>query len=82
MRRYFFDTYDNQSILIDEEGLELASFDKVKSEAAASLAELAREVLPGSMQRNIAVKVRDDKARSILVAELTFEVRAHLQPVG
>jgi hypothetical protein len=38
MRRYFFDTYDNQSVLIDDEGLELASFDKVKSEAAATFA--------------------------------------------
>lgn len=80
--RYFFDTYDNRSVLIDDEGLEFASFDKVKSEAAASLAEMAREVLPRSMQRNIAVKVRDDKDRPVLTAELTFEVRTHLQPVG
>ena len=81
MRRYFFDTFDDEKIISDDEGLELASFDLVKREATATLGELARDLLPSSDRRSLAVKVRDEKNRSILVAELKFEARAYLHLV-
>lgn len=70
--RYFFDTRDNGSFVEDGEGVELGSFEAAKELAALSLAELARDVLPGSIKRVLAVEVRD-VARPVLRDVLTFE---------
>jgi hypothetical protein len=70
--RYFFDTRDNGAFLEDEVGIELASLDAVKAQAALSLAELARDVLPGSIKRVLSVEVRD-AIQPILRDVLTFE---------
>ena len=70
--RYFFDTRDNGAFIEDELGIELASLDAVKAQAALSLAELARDVLPGSIRRVLSVEVRD-AIQPILRDVLTFE---------
>ena len=70
--RYFFDTRDNGAFLEDEVGIELASLDAVKAQAALSLAELARDVLPGSIRRVLSVEVRN-AFQPILTDVLTFE---------
>ena len=44
----------------------------VKSQPPSSMAELARDVLPGSLKRTCAVEVRDERA-AVLRAMLTFE---------
>jgi hypothetical protein len=72
MRRYFFDTRDNDTFVEDDQGLEYSDLEAVKVEAARSLAELARDVLPGSMRRELAVEVRDDEG-PVLIARMTFE---------
>jgi hypothetical protein len=66
MARYYFDTQDGGDVVIDEEGLEFSSLEGVKREAARSLAELARDVLPGSVRRELAIDVRDGRSRHIL----------------
>jgi hypothetical protein len=75
---YFFDTRDNGSFVKDDVGIDCADLDSVKREAALSLAELAREVLPGSIERVLSVEVRD-ATRPVLRDVLTFEaiVLAH-----
>jgi hypothetical protein len=70
--RYFFDTRDNGTFIEDDVGVELASLEAVKRLAALSLAELARDVLPGSIERVLSVEVRD-KVQPILRDVLTFE---------
>jgi hypothetical protein len=70
--RYFFDTRDNGNLIEDDLGLELADLDAVKTQAALSLAELARDVLPGSIRRVLSVEVRDS-LQPILRDVLTFE---------
>ena len=70
--RYFFDTRDNGDFIEDAVGVEIADLDAVKSQAALSLAELAREVLPGSIKRELSVEVRD-AIQPILKDVLTFE---------
>jgi hypothetical protein len=70
--RYFFDTRDNGAFIEDEVGIELASLDAVKAQAALSLVELARDVLPGSIKRVLSVEVRD-AIQPILRDVLTFE---------
>ena len=69
---YFFDTRDDDVFIEDDVGLELPHLDAVKSQAALSLAELARDVLPGSMARNLAVEARDE-CHPVMRATLIFE---------
>ena len=70
--RYFFDTRDNGTFIEDDVGVELADLDAVKTQAALSLAELAHDVLPGSIKRMLSVEVRD-AFQPILRDVLTFE---------
>jgi hypothetical protein len=72
MPRYFFDTRDDDRLLSDDEGLELPDMEAVKVQAAKSLAELARDVLPCSTRRELAVEVRDLR-QSVMKALLHFE---------
>ncbi|HJS40828.1 MAG TPA: hypothetical protein VJ763_05435 [Sphingomicrobium sp.] len=69
---YFFDTRDNGTFIEDDVGLELAGLDAVKTQAALSLAELAHDVLPGSIKRVLSVEVRT-ALQPILKDVLTFE---------
>src|SRR5687767_2981862 len=69
---YFFDTRDNHIFIEDDVGLELPDLEAVKTQAALSLTELAREVLPGSLERELAVEVRDER-QPVLKAKLRFE---------
>jgi hypothetical protein len=75
MAWYFFDTRDDDEVILDDVGLECLNLEAVKAEAAKSLAELARDVLPGSLRRRLGVDVRDDDHRPVMVVELTFEAR-------
>ena len=72
MPLYFFDTRDNDELIVDDEGLDYPSLEAVKIEAARSLAELARDVLPGSLKRVLTVEVRDALG-PVLKALMTFE---------
>lgn len=76
--RYFFDTRDNGTFIQDDIGIEFPDLDAVKTQAALSLAEFARDVLPGSIKRVLSVEVRD-LIQPILRDVLTFEaiVLAH-----
>ena len=69
---YFFDTRDNDRFIQDDTGLEFPNLATVRDQAALSLAELARDVLPGSERRVLSVEVRDER-QPILVATLIFE---------
>lgn len=72
MALYFFDTYDDETVIKDDVGLECADLQIVRDTAAISLAELARDVLPGSFRRVLAVRVHDGQ-QPVLEATLTFE---------
>lgn len=71
MAQYFFDTRDNEEFVEDEIGLELPDVQTAKAQAALSLAELARDVLPGCDQRMLTVEVRDEH-QSVMHAKLVF----------
>jgi hypothetical protein len=72
---YFFDTQDDNEVILDDVGSECANLEVVKMEASKSLAELARDVLPGSFRRRLGVNVRDEDHRPVMIVELTFEAR-------
>ncbi|MET4520308.1 hypothetical protein ABIB81_009672 [Bradyrhizobium sp. I1.7.5] len=48
MPRYYFDTRDNQNFIADDVEIEFETFDEVKAEASLAMADLAKDVLPGS----------------------------------
>lgn len=69
---YFFDTRDNDTFIEDDVGVDLPDLEAVKVQAALSLAEMARDVLPGSLKRDLAVEARDE-SQPVLKAKLRFE---------
>ena len=72
MPLYFFDTRDGDRFIEDDIGLEFPDLEAVKIEASRALAELAHDVLPGSLKRELAVEVRDE-AGPVLKALMRFE---------
>ena len=72
MSLYFFDTRDDDDFIQDDMGVECTDLDAAKIEAARGLAELARDVLPGSGRRELAIEVRDDRGPA-LIAKMTFD---------
>jgi hypothetical protein len=72
MALYFFDTRDNDAFIEDDVGVELHDLEAVKVQAALSLAELARDVLPGNLKRTLTVEVRDER-QPVMLAKLHFE---------
>jgi len=69
---YFFDTRDDDTFIEDDEGVELPDLEAAKAAASRSLAELAIDVLPGSVRRELAVEVRDETTL-LLKTILRFE---------
>ncbi|HYE87947.1 MAG TPA: hypothetical protein VEA16_16400 [Vicinamibacterales bacterium] len=72
---YYFDSRDDDEVIVDDVGLEVADLETVKVLAAKGLAELAVEVLPGSSQRCLGIDVRDDRSAPVLTTELIFKAR-------
>ena len=75
MARYFFDVRDGESFYPDLEGLELTGIEEARDEATAALADAAKDALPRSVRREIAIEVRDGDVRPVLRAALWFEVQ-------
>jgi hypothetical protein len=73
MARYYFDTRDNDTFTPDDIGLEITSFARVKAVASVAMADLARDVLPGSVVRNLAIEVRDNSG-PVLRVSLMFGI--------
>jgi hypothetical protein len=71
--RYFFDTRDGE-LVRDEIGILLDGIEAVRDEATRGLADFAKDALPGSVRRELAVEVRDQFEELILTASLWFEV--------
>ena len=75
MRRYYFDIREGDEIFPDEEGLELATIEKVQEEAARSLADMARDAVGtlGTSGQQMSIEVRDESG-PVLQLKFTFAV--------
>jgi hypothetical protein len=82
MALYFFDTRDNDDVVVDDVGVELPNLDAVKVVAARSLAEIALDVLPGSLRRTLGIDVRNAEGRPVMITELIFEARILIPLAG
>lgn len=72
MPHYFFDSRDDDALTEDDVGIHCHDIEAVKLVAAKSLAEYAREVIPGSLKRVLSVEVRDALG-PVLRAMMHFE---------
>jgi hypothetical protein len=77
MARYYFDMRDGDGLALDEEGMELSEFRDVQTEAAMSLADMARDTIRRSRgqanRHRMAIEVRD-KSGPVMQVKFTFDV--------
>src|SRR3954454_23240651 len=66
--RYFFDTRDGERFIADDIGLDFETFQEVRDAATAGLADLAKDVNPGRVRRELAVEVRDNTDHRLIRA--------------
>ncbi|ULK99876.1 hypothetical protein [Bradyrhizobium sp. I71] len=59
MSLFYFDIWDGESLVVDEEGLDLASRRAAEIEAALSLADIAKQLEPFDSSDGLAIIVRD-----------------------
>jgi len=59
MARYFFDTFNGETWVVDNEGVECTDHEEARRSAHAALPDIAKDELPDSSQRLMIVRVRD-----------------------
>jgi hypothetical protein len=73
---YFFDTDNGTELFRDEEGSELANDQAARDEASLSMAELAKEFIPGGApQKNVTMWVRNEQGEAVLQLSLNFAIQ-------
>ena len=82
MPRFFFDTHDGEQFLQDQTGLELEDLQAAKAAAQASLADLARDVLPNGDQATFIVSVRDEAGQVVVRTALSLVSEYPTQPAA
>jgi hypothetical protein len=70
MNRYFFDVYNSDGQVLDQEGQLLETRDRARSEAVRILHDIARDEMPDSDLVKITVKVRSDNGAQLFEASL------------
>ena len=76
MPRYHFDLHDGARFTTDETGVELDGIKAARQEAARRLAELAQEILPDDVRRDVVMEVKDETGQRVLVAKLSVSIEA------
>lgn len=74
MPRFFFDTYDGDLFVPDNEGQELEDLEAAKAAAEEELPQMAWDGLPDGDQRTFIVSVRDEAGQVVLRAALSLFV--------
>jgi len=75
MPRYYFPSWDGESVLPDEDGLEFEGIEQARAAAIQGLAEMARDSIPGSAnERILKIRVVDQDGKSVHEVRLTFEI--------
>jgi hypothetical protein len=74
MSRYYFDLFDNDGELPDEEGQEVSSRLDLVREVAKIMLGLAQDDLPITESSTIKIGVRDEKGVPVSVSTLAFHM--------
>ncbi|BCG83743.1 DUF6894 family protein [Mesorhizobium sp. 113-3-3] len=70
MDRYFFDVYNSEGQVLDEEGQLFASKESAKDEALRVLQDVARDEMPDRDLFKLTVKVRSENGADVFEASL------------
>ncbi len=74
MPRYFFDTYGQDGLFRDEDGIECSTKAEVHRRAISALPDMAREELPKGPDHDFCVEVRNEQGR--IVFRSRFSLRS------
>jgi hypothetical protein len=75
MPRYYFPSWDGDSFVPDEVGVDVGGIEEARALATLALAEMARDSLPGSSrERVLKMLVMDGEDKPVLELRLTFEI--------
>jgi hypothetical protein len=74
MTRYYFDVREGGDLSLDDEGYKLGSLKAAWTEAARSIAEMARDKIPadGKSDLQLAIEVRSDHG-PVLAVRISFK---------
>jgi len=72
MPRLFFDTYDQDKLSQDEDGIDCDSKSDVQRRAVDALPDMARDVLPNGPDHDFRVQVRTANGEVIFSASLNL----------
>ena len=70
MGRYFFDVYNSDGQVLDEEGQAFGSRDRARLEAIRILHDVARDEMPDRDLVKLTVKVRGENGAQVFEASL------------
>ncbi|WP_127753264.1 hypothetical protein [Devosia sp. 1566] len=77
MPMYFFDIANGETRIRDDLGSELTDDQAARNEASLTLAELAKDYIPGGApQKNITMWVRNEQDKAVLQLSLSFAMQA------
>jgi hypothetical protein len=76
MPRYFFDIHDGARSTTDDTGVELDGLEAVRQEAARTLGEIARDILPDGDRQEVVIEVKDEAGQRVLVTKLSVSIEA------
>lgn len=75
MPRYFFDFWEDGTLTSDEDGTDVPSFEAAKDEAVIDIAELAKDLLPGSgPHHELKIVVRNGAGDELIKLAFNFEL--------
>jgi hypothetical protein len=74
MPRYFFDIHDGARSTTDDVGVELDELEAARQEAARTLGEIARDILPDGDRQEVVIEVKDEAGQRVLVAKLSVSI--------
>jgi hypothetical protein len=70
MHRYFFDVYNSDGSILDEDGQLLESREHARGEAVRTLHDITRDEMPDRDLVKITVKVRSETGAQVFEASL------------
>jgi hypothetical protein len=66
MPRYYFDVWEDETLVRDEDGIEFASLEAAKAEALVALPAIAQGYLPKGGHKYIEIRVMDEAGQALL----------------
>jgi hypothetical protein len=81
MAQYFFDVRNNGTLVVDEVGLDLDDLMAAVREAASALAEMADDMVTGSLRQQLTIEIREALGAVALRVTLALELVGPIVPI-